>query len=43
MALAALRLECLGGGNAGALAATRSADVPLDIITAVGDRMSAPE
>ena len=38
MALAALRLECLSGGNAGALSTTRSAYVPLDIVTAVGDR-----
>ena len=37
MALAALRLECLGGGNAGAFTTTRSAYVPLDILAAVGD------
>jgi hypothetical protein len=37
MALAALRLQCLGGSDAGALATTRSAYVPLDIVAAVGD------
>jgi hypothetical protein len=35
----ALRLECLGGGNACALSTTCSAYIPLDIVTAVGDRI----
>src|ERR1700685_2424951 len=39
MALAALRLECLGGGNAGAITTTRSAYVPFDIVAAAGDRI----
>ena len=37
MALAALRLECLSGGDAGALATARPAYVPLDIVATVGD------